>query len=506
MLGLLGGLLLSALLIAIFEREKTSLRKVSIGGIIAVVIFVGLFFSLKNTAFVQNSLPLKRLADISLSDPTTQSRFIVWGMGWKGFLDDPILGKGQENFNVVFNKYYDPFLYNHEPWFDRAHNVVMDWLTSGGILGLLTYFGLFIATLMLVWKRGSPFSIVERSLLTGVLAGYFFHNIFVFDNVVSYILFATVLGYVYSRTIEGEDNVVAGHALQPGVQHGLAVLVVAGVIWSLYFFNVPGMLASRTLIESFRSQAEGPEVVLAHYDKALSYDTYSNQEVREQLLRAAQVVATRSDVTDEVKQKFVSRAHEEMAKEIEEHPHDARTQLFMGDFLNRFRQYPEARQYLDRAHELSPGKQTILFALTDNAFGQSNLDEALEFAKEALELEPKYRLARTYYAAMLIYSGKTEEAEALLIEEYGTAVVPESVLINAYANTDNVSMVIELWRERIKEDPNNVQARISLAASYVRVGDTEQAIVVLQQAGVDIQDFKEQSEVIIEQIRSGELQ
>ena len=60
-------------------------------------------------------------------------------MAIKGFIEKPILGWGQEGFNFVFNKYYDPRMYTQEPWFDRAHNTYLDWLIVGGALGLLSY-------------------------------------------------------------------------------------------------------------------------------------------------------------------------------------------------------------------------------------------------------------------------------------------------------------------------------------------------------------------------------
>jgi len=59
-----------------------------------------------------------------LQEGTTESRFIVWNMAWKGFEEHPVLGWGQESFNYVFNKYYNPKLYNQEQWFDRTHDCI----------------------------------------------------------------------------------------------------------------------------------------------------------------------------------------------------------------------------------------------------------------------------------------------------------------------------------------------------------------------------------------------
>ncbi len=130
---------------------------------------------------------------------------MIWGMALEGFKEHPILGWGQENFNFVFNKYYNPGMYAQEPWFDRAHNVFFDWLIVGGILGLLAYLSLFATAIYLLWFRIGTWSVTSKSILTGLLAGYFFQNLFVFDNLISYIMFFSVIGYIHS--ISTKDNV-----------------------------------------------------------------------------------------------------------------------------------------------------------------------------------------------------------------------------------------------------------------------------------------------------------
>src|SRR3989344_6375208 len=89
-------------------------------------------------------------------------------------------------------------MYAQEQWFDRVHNTVLDWLVAGGALGLLSYLALFACALWCIRKRG-VFDVFERSILTGLLAAYFFHNLFVFDNITSNLLFVSVLAYIAWR-------------------------------------------------------------------------------------------------------------------------------------------------------------------------------------------------------------------------------------------------------------------------------------------------------------------
>jgi O-antigen ligase len=195
-LGLLGGLLATALLIALFGKETKGLRKLSIGLVAGILLLIGGFIVIKDSSFVQKSPVLQRFATISWSESQTQSRGYVWPMALKGFKEKPLFGWGQENFNYVFNKYYAPEMYNKEPWFDRTHDVFLDWLIAGGIFGLLSYLSLFGLGLYAIWKHGD-LTFVERSLITGLFLAYLFHNIFVFDNLVSYLFFTLFLAYLH---------------------------------------------------------------------------------------------------------------------------------------------------------------------------------------------------------------------------------------------------------------------------------------------------------------------
>src|SRR3989344_4225274 len=134
-LGLVGGILIAAILIALFDKERLFLKKSARFTLVAILILIVGFIAIRNVAFIQKSAALSRLASISLNEATP--RFMVWQMGWQGFKERPILGWGQESFNFVFNKYYNPKMFTQEQWFDRAHDIIFDWLIAGGLLGLL---------------------------------------------------------------------------------------------------------------------------------------------------------------------------------------------------------------------------------------------------------------------------------------------------------------------------------------------------------------------------------
>lgn len=197
-LGFLGGFVLFAVILGF--RGQKRVYKLSAAALVAFVfILIVSFYFIKNTSWVQQNPVLGRFAALSLSEQTTQSRLIIWQMAINGWKERPILGWGLENFNLVFNKYYDPRLWQQEPWFDRAHNVIFDYLISGGIFGLLSYLGIFFAAFYYVLRllSSKKENAHAASALIGLLGGYFFQNLFVFDQLISYILFFGFLAYIH---------------------------------------------------------------------------------------------------------------------------------------------------------------------------------------------------------------------------------------------------------------------------------------------------------------------
>src|SRR3989344_5272167 len=100
-LGLIGGLVLTGLIIVFKEKENKSLRKIAYGILVAVLVVIVGFISIKNTEYAKRSQVLSRFTTLSFSEIKTQGRYYVWPLAVKGFIERPILGWGQENFNFV---------------------------------------------------------------------------------------------------------------------------------------------------------------------------------------------------------------------------------------------------------------------------------------------------------------------------------------------------------------------------------------------------------------------
>ncbi|QQG42923.1 MAG: O-antigen ligase family protein [Candidatus Giovannonibacteria bacterium] len=502
-LGLMGGAVLFALLLALLDwGAKSRLYKLVAAGLVAAVfLMVGAFFALKNTNFVQKNYVLSRFAQLSPQEQTTKSRFTIWSMALEGFQEHPVLGVGLENFNLVFNKHYKAMLWPQEPWFDRAHNVFFDWLAQGGALGLIAYLGIFIAAIFTLWKNQSDK--FATAAFTSLFAAYFFHNLFVFDNLTSYFIFFSVLGFVqFLGSVQQRDFRPPAESF---AKYVAVIFVFLAVLFSLYFLNFKPLLANQRLLDALKGMATDSgnvDKVLADFDRVFELKTFGNGEAREQLAGYANKIAG-FNVPMELKVKAVQKAVSEMERQVAENPKDARAYLFLSALYLKIGRIDDGLAILAKAHELSPQKQQIYFLLADAHITKGDNKKALEILQEAYDLDPTYGEAVRNLALAAIINGDENYAEKVLSKVFKNGITNDQNLLAAYARVGNYKKVRDIWLLFIKLEPQNAQYRVSLAATYMQLGERQNAIKELQKAIELNPQFKPQGEYFIEEIRAG---
>jgi O-antigen ligase len=496
--GLFGALVVFALLLYFFGKQVRVYRIISLSTLGVIVVALGLFFGLRQIPAALESPILGRILSISFTNADIQAREKIWHIGYEGFKERPILGWGQESFNFVFNKYYDPSLYNREVWFDRTHNVIFDWLVAGGLLGLLSYLLLYASALYLLWKK-ERFSVLEKSIISALFAGYFLFILTVFDNIASYILFFTFLAYIAYEPEEKKD-------LRSGLPQGIALmygaLIVVFFFAALWYFNMKPITANQNLIEAITPKQEGPLKNYEYFEKVFAAHTFGTGEAREQLLQYAISVAAAGTPDEATKLKFVNFAADQLKQQVESAPNDARYNLFLGSFLSHFNQNVPALTYLSKAHELTPKKQLILFELGSLKLKMGRIPEALADFKEAYELEPHYEEARTVYAAGAIFAHDEKLVENLLNFEDGRLYLNDRIL-ETYKATNQLSQFPPQLKKQIARTPQNIDLYTKLAQIDLALEDREGAVAALQQILNVKPDLKDSVDELVREIRAG---
>jgi tetratricopeptide (TPR) repeat protein len=501
-IGLVGGALLAAILYAFFTPGAQLARRYLAGAIALLVVFGGGLWLARGTSFVHNVGFLDRIASISLTDDTAMARLLNWGIAWQGIKERPVLGWGQENYAIVFDKYYDPRMYAQEPWFDRVHNIIFDWWVAGGTLGLLSYLSIFAATLYVLWKS-KGFTTIERSILTGLLAGYFCHNFFVFDNVTSYILFGTILAYIIYRAVAADAaRPIPLPSLSRGMAPVAALVALLAALGTVWWVNGAAVFENTAIIAGLAQEPGGLTQNLADFELAISYHTYGDQEAREQLAQIATQIAS-AQVSPNLKQQFLNAAVAGLQDQAKISPLDARFPLFEGVLLDSFGQYPAAAQVLQHAHDLSPQKQSILYELALNAEARGDMQGALAYFKQAFDVDPQDLDARIYYAATAIQLKQDALADQLLAPIIPSGQAADKRIAAVLVAQGEYAKMATIWQAYVAANPTDTQGYFTLAATYYAEGDKADAVSTMKAAEAMDPQATAQIEGIIQQIESG---
>lgn len=502
-LGLIGGILLSLVLYAIFggkKKEDKKWRWISLG-IILFIILVGILFWVNRDAkFIQNHEALRRMASISLSENQTQARAYIWPVALKGAMERPLFGWGQENFNYIFNANYNPKMWAQEQWFDRAHSVFIDWLVASGIVGFIVYLSLYVLAIWAIWKSSATVS--EKSIITGLISGYAVHNIFVFDNLASYILFFTVLGFVSCMENTKKTTVLFEKrvASPESVEYIISPIIIILMVLSIYFVNIRIIQANGDLIKALVSCQSGKVDPSPFFKKVFALNAYTaNQESREQLMICAQSLISSQSIPGPMKQSIFSLAQNEIQAQISATPKDARVYVLAGSFYIGTQQPGQALTSLKKADELSPNKQSIEVSLAEAYLQTGDIPKSLEILKKAYESSTDNKNVRNSYIKALVISGKESEAREMFKDDL--SIFESDQMAQIYYSLKQYDKTIAILKKLVANNPKNAQYRAGLADVQNTAGYKWEAIQTLTTIGKDFPEYKTQVEAAIKQIQ-----
>lgn len=513
MYGLIGGSIMTFFYLALMSPKGALVKRWSLAGLLVFVLLVAGVWVARDTEFVKNNPALNRFASTTLAEGNI--RFTVWQMALEGVKESPVLGWGQENFSYVFNKYYNPSLYGAEPWYDRTHNIFLDWLIAGGALGLLAYLLILISAL---WysvlkpfyqklkghKFAESFSVSEQALILGLLAAYMFQNLFVFDNIGSWIFYAVVLALIHSR-VSTKWSTVLDWKIDIDVWHRIAVpSVVVGLLAVIYFVNVPSISVAQSIIDVYRATSVSERMDI--YEEAYGRG-FANQEVFEQFSQVGAQIVSNANVSEADKARVVSIFEDMRNDIISRKPNDARLHIIAANFYRINGDLNKAMDDLDLAEKLSPTKQSIKEDQGLVYIMAGRPAEALDRFEASYQLETSNDRARVKLAAAHLFAEDNESFMSLVGPDelasnsslrYAYATEPLMVQI-AYQKQayDILESVLE---EKVIYLPNDKTAWTNLVAVNVEQGDLEGAVSVLKKAMEEMPELNAEWKAMLKEI------
>lgn len=499
-LGLVGAAILGALLWMI-EAGKRG-RRFAAGALIALIVISGGFYLVRNSSFVQNDPTLARIASISLASGAT--RFTIWHMALEGVAARPVTGWGEEGFNYVFNQYYEPSLYGQEQWFDRAHDIFLDWMVAGGIPAFLLFVALLTVTVIALYRANV--SRTERVMLISALAAYAFQGLFVFDNLFTYVPLAAILAMAHvasSRPIKQVDG--PGPVSEQNLTTLALPIIVVVLALVLWFVNVPGIRAAGDLITAITPAANAQDTITA-FKQAYGDGSFANQEITEQLMSYTESFVQSQGASNSDKQMLFEYAVQQSQALIVQIPRDARIRLEYALLLRAGGDYTDALVQSGVAQSLSPQKQTIMIEEGVEEWQAGNLKAAATFFDQAYKLDTSFQTAAAYDAAGEIANGNVAGGKALLTQSFGTTTVDQDPVLLAYYQAKDFQDFIAVWRQRVVDENNSADAEFGLAAALADSGDIADAKTEIEAAISQHPDATSEGAAMLAEIASSTAQ
>lgn len=196
--------------------QRSSIRRTLLLGTVAIgaIIFALLTHSLLT--------PGGRVQQMYLSQATA-TRPITWQFSQQAIAERPLFGWGVDNFDIIFQKYYDPRILElkngGEAWLDRAHNIFIDQTIESGYVGTVTYVLVYLVLLGVLLYVILRSKLSNDRVLASVLLVYFAGHLLelqtAFDTTVTYVpllCFAAIAAILYARTRTTEtkkDDIIA---------------------------------------------------------------------------------------------------------------------------------------------------------------------------------------------------------------------------------------------------------------------------------------------------------
>lgn len=370
--------------------------------LIIIFVFITLLFTQKQANWVKNVSLFNKIAHISLSDTTAQSRLMIWRNSLEGVKEKPIFGWGEENFIYVFNKYFPIEIFHDtgsEVWFDRPHNILVQHLVQGGIVGLILYLSVFFYLIYLLYKKYLQdknewfFSLFWSAFLLSFLV----HDLFIFDSVNTNIILYLILAFLWQEnarlSLDKFFNLFAKYKYLFGL-----ILATIFLVLSIYFFYFTPLISNLSLIKFLKYSYGAKTTVdlnmaLDSWDRSFDASYLGTKEKAENLQKITLALVQNQGIDTKIKIEFFEKTVIVLEDIIKAYPDDVRMAFFLVDFYSTFQTYqPEFVEkniaLLEHLHRLAPQRPDTLLRLTSAYLGSNKVDKAMVSAKQLIGLAP----------------------------------------------------------------------------------------------------------------------
>ena len=399
-----GGLLMIILTLINAKKRKIKHILISLSGVTLITI-IGLFY-FRETSFIKQNSILNRLTHITGFNGinTLASRLNNYEVAWNGIKEKPILGWGQETYHYVYAKHFNPKMYADAAWYDRVHNVILEWLINGGIVGLLAYLALWRAVLFQLWQKNNRLNLSLKILLSGFLLAYFIGNLSLFDNLLSLMSFMIVISFVNSNSVPVDT--VSKTIYNPKIIWISSITIIVLLFFTLKITCLQAYQTNKEIVKAYN--AGSMEEIIEIYAQAYPKAIIGKQEIVEQLANLSSDISN-NPVSETTKKRYFEVTRNLVTSEINKYPDYARLQIVYGNVLEAQKENLEAINVYENVQKLAPKRQSNLIQLAMLYAKNKQFAKAQNLLEQTYLLEPSDEEPLVYQAVVYALDNKTEQ-------------------------------------------------------------------------------------------------
>lgn len=347
------GAIIGLIVGAVFYSIVIKKAKLLVAPSLIFIVLIGL-----NTFGHDFSLQNKVLSRFIIHEKAFESleiRLDVWPAVIEQIKAKPLLGYGPEMLGEGFLKHYpeEMFKYGMKN-VERAHNEIIDITAQTGLLGLLTYLTLLFYIFKIAWpQRKVPLVLAGMTSLLML----FTTNMFNFSTTVHYIFWWLIVAFLITHS-KGTGEYKINLKIKNVTRIILIIITTASFIIINTSYNIPPLLADYEYNKGLES--------LAYFDQESATDHFENATLINPNEIYYGIFATKHALLFlevERGEYFLEKVKKKNTKKLVD-------VLFLEGRINYLKKnYLEANEYLEKAHNLSPKNIEILFDWAGALFG-----------------------------------------------------------------------------------------------------------------------------------------
>lgn len=462
--------------ILLFPQKNRKIRIAQILGVLVVVLITAFVVYVNVRPILPSSIRDNQVVSrLSLKLLAGESRFSVWKIGLEAIKEKPLLGWGPENFQIGFDKFYDPQLPKVSGvWWDKAHNVFIDTAVSSGLLGLAAYLFFFA---LLFWRL-QKIKKYENGILAhtsqAAILSFFIADFFSFDSFVMLIILFLIVGFSFSLIKKGAELNLAAETKAPRENKLAPGLILTAALLFLIFFNFLPYFTARAsgLAEKMlkRNDCQGAIELMEKTIKAKNYaSTYAKLKYGE--------------ISGRCGLEYMERGIEVLEDTAASMPKNTNLWFALIDMNNILRENGKdpvkdqelsnkGKEYIKKGLEICPKRQEFLGEKERSLVLDRNYEAVTPVAQECFKIYDKSGPCHWYLGIANIFLGNQEEGTKQIEASENLGYSGNlGYLAEAYLSQKNYSGLKDIYSWLADKHPDVFQYHAYLAFAYKMLGE-----------------------------------